>query len=99
MNAELRNERLERDKTSKKLEKLNQELKYQCLGDVLTRVRAVLALAEASPLETIAEGVETQEELKILMKLGCTKIQGFLLSKAIPLNECLQQEISRKGLL
>ena len=29
----------------------------------------------------VAEGVETQEELRLLTELGCDQVQGFLLAK------------------
>jgi len=38
-------------------------------------------------LECVAEGVERDEELEVLMGLGCTLVQGYLLSKPMPLDE------------
>jgi EAL domain-containing protein (putative c-di-GMP-specific phosphodiesterase class I) len=35
-------------------------------------------------LTTVAEGVETLEELQVLRDMGCDQIQGFLFSRAIP---------------
>ena len=34
--------------------------------------------------ETIAEGVETEEQYQYLKDIGCEVIQGFLFSKPIP---------------
>jgi diguanylate cyclase (GGDEF)-like protein len=46
----------------------------------LAIVRAVIALAEAFELELVAEGVETQAAAKTLLRHGCHRAQGFLLS-------------------
>lgn len=50
-------------------------------------VRAILAIAREFNLTTLAEGVETDEQLAKLHELGCDAWQGFLLSSAIPANE------------
>jgi diguanylate cyclase (GGDEF)-like protein len=46
----------------------------------LAIVRAVIALAEAFELELVAEGVETPAAAKTLLRHGCHRAQGFLLS-------------------
>ena len=35
-------------------------------------------------MSTTAEGVETQEDLEFLRQQGCTEIQGYLISAAVP---------------
>ncbi|NMV39902.1 putative bifunctional diguanylate cyclase/phosphodiesterase [Ralstonia insidiosa] len=50
-------------------------------------VRAILAIAREFNLTTLAEGVETDEQLAKLHALGCDAWQGFLLSGAIPAGE------------
>lgn len=50
-------------------------------------VRAILAIAREFNLTTLAEGVETDEQLAKLHALGCDAWQGFLLSGAIPASE------------
>jgi EAL domain-containing protein (putative c-di-GMP-specific phosphodiesterase class I) len=52
-------------------------------GD-LAIVRAVIALAEAFGLELVAEGVETDAAALTLLRHGCHRAQGFLLSRPIP---------------
>jgi diguanylate cyclase (GGDEF)-like protein len=47
-------------------------------------VRAVVDIAEARSMTTTAEGVETEQELQILRDLGCTEMQGYLFSPALP---------------
>jgi EAL domain-containing protein (putative c-di-GMP-specific phosphodiesterase class I) len=41
-------------------------------------VRGVVALAEALGLESVAEGVETEEQARVVRDLGCTSYQGYL---------------------
>lgn len=47
-------------------------------------VRAIIGMADALGFETIAEGVETEEQLKILKEEGCKSIQGYLFAKPMP---------------
>lgn len=50
-------------------------------------VKAIVDLASTLGLATIAEGVESQEELEALQRLGVGAIQGFLTGKPIPLEQ------------
>jgi len=43
-------------------------------------VQAMVTLAHALDIEVTAEGVETQEQMEILVEMGCNTLQGFLLS-------------------
>jgi diguanylate cyclase (GGDEF)-like protein/PAS domain S-box-containing protein len=47
-------------------------------------VRAAINIGNSLGLMTLAEGIETQEQLAILRALGCQQGQGFLFSAAIP---------------
>jgi diguanylate cyclase (GGDEF)-like protein len=47
-------------------------------------VRAVTSLSNELGIETTAEGVETQEQLDTLTGIGCTEVQGYLFSAAVP---------------
>jgi diguanylate cyclase (GGDEF)-like protein len=51
-------------------------------GD-LAIVRSTLALADAFGLDVVAEGVETVAAAKTLLRLGCNRAQGFLLSRPL----------------
>lgn len=51
-------------------------------GD-LAIVRAIIALAEAFDLELVAEGVETEAAALTLLRQGCYRAQGFLLSRPV----------------
>jgi diguanylate cyclase (GGDEF)-like protein/PAS domain S-box-containing protein len=50
-------------------------------------VQAVIRLAAAVGMQTIAEGVETTAQCEQLRVLGCTMLQGFLLSRPGPMEE------------
>ncbi|KQV89597.1 putative bifunctional diguanylate cyclase/phosphodiesterase [Pelomonas sp. Root1237] len=50
-------------------------------------VTAIIALARALGLRVIAEGVETLRQMEVLHRLGCSLMQGFLFSKALPPDE------------
>jgi diguanylate cyclase (GGDEF)-like protein len=44
-------------------------------------IKAIIALATELHLKTIAEGVETSEQLAILKSLDCDQLQGFFIGK------------------
>ncbi|NJK99971.1 MAG: EAL domain-containing protein [Spirulinaceae cyanobacterium RM2_2_10] len=50
----------------------------------LAIVRSILGLARSLGLETVAEGIETTEQLQILREEGCDLGQGWLFSAALP---------------
>jgi EAL domain-containing protein (putative c-di-GMP-specific phosphodiesterase class I) len=50
-------------------------------------VRTIIAMAKNLNLDVIAEGVETQEQQRILLHKGCPHFQGFLFSNPLPLAE------------
>src|SRR5690606_6689771 len=50
-------------------------------------VQAVLGIARGLNLHTIAEGVETPEQLAMLEEMGCDLAQGFLFSPALPVEQ------------
>jgi diguanylate cyclase (GGDEF)-like protein/PAS domain S-box-containing protein len=62
-------------------------------------VAAVLALAKNLGLSVVAEGVETDEQLAVLVQLQCPYVQGYLFSRPIPIDEAAELvEASTLGL-
>jgi diguanylate cyclase (GGDEF)-like protein/PAS domain S-box-containing protein len=47
-------------------------------------VQAMISLAHALGLSVIAEGVETEDQLKFLEDMECDLVQGFLISRPLP---------------
>jgi diguanylate cyclase (GGDEF)-like protein/PAS domain S-box-containing protein len=50
----------------------------------LTLVSTIINLAHSLKLKAVAEGVETEEQWRLLRLLNCDEIQGFLFSKPVP---------------
>ncbi len=53
-------------------------------------VRAIVALAKGLGIETVAEGVETEESWITLANLGCDVAQGYLICRPVPLPELVE---------
>jgi diguanylate cyclase (GGDEF)-like protein len=56
-------------------------------ADCRAVVSAVLALAHSLDIATTAEGVETEQQLKLLAAAGVSSVQGFLIKKPGPAAE------------
>ena len=50
-------------------------------------VRSIVSLADSLGMVTTAEGVERESQMVELRREGCTEVQGFLFSKAVPPEE------------
>lgn len=57
------------------------ELHAGCKHAVM--VDAILSIANSYQYETVAEGVETQDQLTLLREKGCDLVQGYFLSKPL----------------
>lgn len=80
--------------------KIDRALVQGCAHNAALRsaLATVITLGSKLGLNIVAEGVETDEELTILRMLGCTQVQGFLISAAIPperFGELLRQDNPR----
>ena len=52
-------------------------------------IRAIASLGASLGIETTAEGIETEEQLDIVRRAGCTEMQGYLASPPRPASEAL----------
>jgi diguanylate cyclase len=53
----------------------------------MTLVSTIISLAHALRLEVVAEGVESEEQAKILRLMRCNQMQGFLISKPLSFDD------------
>src|SRR5271167_453901 len=56
----------------------------------LAIVSAIIAIARHLRIQVIAEGIEGYQQAEILRKLGCTIGQGFLFSRPMPAEQCVE---------
>jgi len=63
--------------------KIDQSFVHDMLGDAgdLSIVQAVIRLAQSFQRQVVAEGVESIEQLLMLMALGCDVIQGYVIAR------------------
>nr|MCR5705889.1 EAL domain-containing protein [Acholeplasmatales bacterium] len=53
-------------------------------------VKHTISMAKSLGIQTLTEGVETQEHYDFLKSIGCEKAQGYLFSKPLPFDDMLQ---------
>ena len=74
-------------------------------GDVAGQnaiIRAITALGVSLGMSTIAEGVETAEQLDRVRSEGCTSVQGYLFSRPVPVEQVeamIAQSVARGAAL
>lgn len=59
--------------------------------------RAIIAMARSMNLPVVAEGVESEEQLRFLQQYGCSAIQGYLIARPVPPDE-MESLIARGSL-
>jgi len=50
-------------------------------------IQSVVGLGMQLDMGIVAEGVESEEQMRLLVEMGCTHLQGYLFSKPMPLHE------------
>lgn len=50
-------------------------------------VSAIVALAHSLKMQVVAEGVETESQMRKLRDLSCDQVQGYLLARPLPSDE------------
>jgi diguanylate cyclase (GGDEF)-like protein len=53
-------------------------------------VQSMLNLGKSLDIEVVAEGVETETDLRVLRRLGCATMQGYYFAKPMPQHEALE---------
>ncbi|MET3729033.1 diguanylate cyclase (GGDEF)-like protein/PAS domain S-box-containing protein [Fictibacillus halophilus] len=53
-------------------------------------IKAIIMMCEGLSLSTVAEGVETYEQMKLLQEYGCHTAQGYIISKPMPVCEATE---------
>ncbi len=56
-------------------------------ASAMTLVSTIISLAHGLKLNTVAEGVETEEQARLLGVLRCDQIQGYLVSKPLAFDD------------
>lgn len=56
-------------------------------GDAI--IRAIAGLGRSLGMTTVAEGVETEEQMHRIRAEGCTDVQGYLISRPVPIDQLL----------
>ncbi len=71
------------------------------LSDFNDRSRSIITsivdMAKKIGIHTLAEGVETREQVDFLKSIGCEKVQGYYFGKPLPYDETLES-IDKRGL-
>jgi EAL domain-containing protein (putative c-di-GMP-specific phosphodiesterase class I) len=58
--------------------------------DDVAIAKTILAMAQALNLATVAEGVETAEQLELMKTMGCDQIQGYYFSRPLAADDFLE---------
>ena len=71
------------------------DMKFLSGNDSYGREKNILAsmvrMAREIGMETVAEGIETEEQAAFLKKMGCEYGQGYYYAKPMPLEEFLKK--------
>lgn len=78
--------------------KIDRSLVHGCVedSDLAAAVASSIELGRQLRLDVVAEGVETWEELSLLRRLGCDRVQGFLISEAVTAR-VFEQQLQEDG--
>jgi diguanylate cyclase (GGDEF)-like protein len=79
--------------------KIDRSFTSALVGDESSQavVSTIVALARAFKLSTVAEGVETAEQLTILRTLGCEQSQGYLHGRPVSMQQFEEMLVSGSG--
>ena len=78
------------------VERLAREGEGQEGVDAVALAKAILSLADALGLDTVAEGIELDAQRDALLALGCKTGQGYSFGKAMPVDEVFDAAVTRR---
>jgi EAL domain-containing protein (putative c-di-GMP-specific phosphodiesterase class I) len=55
--------------------------------NTMTLVQTIISLAHSLKLKVVAEGVDSEDQAKILRLLRCDEMQGYLFSRPVPFDQ------------
>lgn len=58
----------------------------------------LMRMATSLGVDTICEGVETEEQARFLQEIGCSKLQGFWYGRPVPAEELKEKYFSGRGI-
>lgn len=58
--------------------------------DKMTILQSIFSVAQRLEIETVAEGVENQDDWDLLESMGCNVVQGFIIAKPMPPDDFVQ---------
>lgn len=58
---------------------------------------AIITLAHDLGMGVVAEGVETEQQLELLLSQGCDEVQGYFLARPMPAEQFKEYLVSHKG--
>lgn len=64
-------------------------------SNTMPLVQAIVSLAHDLQLAVVAEGVESESQMEALRRVGCDKVQGYLLSEPLPAARVVQDLFAR----
>jgi EAL domain-containing protein (putative c-di-GMP-specific phosphodiesterase class I) len=56
-------------------------------AETMSLVQTIISLAHALKLKVVAEGVESEEQARILGLIRCDELQGYLFGRPVPFDE------------
>ncbi|WBO21066.1 putative bifunctional diguanylate cyclase/phosphodiesterase [Sphingomonas abietis] len=59
-------------------------------SETVSIIQAIVTLANCFQMTIIAEGVETQEDYRLMVELGCHQIQGYLFGRPVPFDRATE---------
>jgi len=57
-------------------------------------LKSIIDMAKMIGIQTIAEGVETEEQMELLKYLGCNQVQGYIMGRPVRISEFEKQYLN-----